>query len=1010
MVKFLIDRPVAVFSVYIGMVILGVVASLYLPVSLLPDIDIPNINVQITVPNTSARELENTVVKKLRDNLLQTPALKDIKSFTQNGSSVIKLSFDYGRNMDFAYLDVNEKVDQTMGEIQLRIDRPKVIRASATDLPVLSISLFYRDRPSQENTTLHLPLSKFAKNTLKGRIEQLKNVALVDISGTSSERILIRLDPEKITSLNLDIKKIAEIIQQHNIELRSISIKEGFYEYDVKVPLLINDKSDIEQLSFKIDRKIITLADIAEVSYQESLKNGKYFYNGVPAVNLNVIKKENAKISELKNELYREIEQIKADYPNLELVISQDQTFLIETTIDNLKQSTLLSIIFAILIVIAFIRKAIPAILIIIVIPVSIAVSAFFLYLFNIPVSILSLAGIILSIGLMIDNSIILIENIYQYLEDQNELKPACIFGTNEIIIPLLSSTMTTCSVFLPLIFLSGVTGALFTDQVITIFVCLFSSFVVSVTFLPVLFYVLHEHQPRSSSAIRAGALYKYYKWLLSSHLKSRYIFFSLFMVLIFLNFPVFERLDIQSLPTLTQKEFLMKITWNEHLTIHENINRLQELFSQFESEFEQTNLYIGKQQFILDQRFQLAQNEAIAVIKTKHPHLLPALKDKLRARFRSSYPKATTDFESNESLFDIIFPIPEGNLKIGFQDFQTGRGLSAARQKEIIDSVKRYFPFSIINDMPKEEYFSININKEKLVRYEIDQEDFLNRIESELGGKYVGSLRNQSVFVPIYMAVNKPGHSPQFDEIMISNQQKELYPLNQLADYDKKEGYRYILAGPTGEYTVIQISSAQQKAVFNWIKEKYGRNFHVFSIEEGLQLDKLAGELFMVLLVAICLLYFILAIQFESFLQPLVILLEIPIGIFGVLFFLWITDSSINIMSITGIVIMSGIIINDSILKIDKINSLIRRGDDQLQAILEGGAKRLRPILMTTLTTIAALLPFLFSTGLGAELQKPLSVSIIGGLTIGTYVSLFFIPLLLVTFNYIHRSITSKH
>lgn len=1011
MIKFLINRPIAVSMSFLALILLGIITTFRLPVSLLPSIDIPKITVQVSKTNAPAREIENTIIVPLRRQLMQLSKLRDIKSETRDGSGLIHLDFEYGTKIDYAFIEANEKIDRVMGSLPGDIPHPKVIKASASDIPVfyLNVSLKTDSSELMQNNELFpvsqqmLDLSAFVDQVIKKRMEQLPEVAMIDISGLFNSEILVIPDIPKIESLGLNLTKLEELINAQNIDLGNLTIKDGQYQFNIRFSNALKNKTDIEKIYFKVNDKLLQLKELAQVIEHPQKVTGKIISDGKNAVSMAVIKQSSAQIQEVKRKLDELIAEFENDYPHLEFKVSRDQSKLLTFSIDNLKQSLLLGTTLALLVMFFFLKDFKSPVLIAISIPTSLLLTMLFFYLSGISVNIISLSGLILGLGMMIDNSIIVIDNISQHKERGKSLFVACIDGTNEVIRPLISSILTTCAVFIPLVFVGGVAGSLFYEQAISIAIGLFVSLIVSISLLPVYYKLFHQRKKEASKAgilekinkLEYDKLYeKGFRWVMRNQLAALMIFF----LMTALAFILYFQLEIERLPDIEKTETIVKIDWNERVNIEENQRRTEELTNTLSGYLESSTLQIGEQQFLLDIKNTNSSSEAILYLKTKSPDGLSSLERTIAESLKTKYPSAIAKFSDAGNIFNVIFSDDEAKLIAKLKAVQSFGEENNKFLQENISLLSSLFPNLNIPKPNFQEVLMLKTEPEILALYEVSFEKLFRKLQTALRERQVFLITSNNQFLPVII-----GEKPQtirniIAKTMVENNKGEQIPIRNFLKEQKEFDLKTIIAGKEGVYYPIdfnveenEIENLQQKIRANLNKKgqfevSFGGSY--FSNKE------LVGSLAVILLISISLLYFILASQFESLTLPLIVLLEIPIDIFGAFLLLKLFGASINLMSMIGIIVMSGIIINDSILKIDTINKLIGEGNSLMKALLIAGNRRLKPILMTSLTTILALLPFLFTDGIGSDLQKPLALTIIGGMTIGTLVSLYFIPL----------------
>ena len=993
MVKFLLNRPVAVLMASIAFLLLGIVASLRIPTSLMPDIAIPEITVQLSYPNNTSRELETNVVRPLRNQLLQVTNLKDIESETRDGFAYLKLVFDYGTNTDYAFIETNEKVDAALNFLPRDLERPKVIKASTTDVPIVNLTVSLRKEYSTER---FLQLSEFAETVLKKRIEQLPDIAFADLSGQTQSEVRISPHADNVRSLGISNNALIEAIKQNNFELGNLIVQNGIYQYNFSFSNPLKTKKDIEDIYLNIEGRLLQIKDVAQVELSSQQERGSVFHNGKRSVVLAIIKQADARVYELKEELDFLLAALEKDYPDLEFHTNQDQTQLLQLSIDNLKSSLWLGGSLAILIMFFFLNDIKAPIIIAISIPVSLVLSLLFLYLFGLSINIISLSGLILGIGMMIDNSIIVIDNITQKLESGLSLFEACAKGTNEIITPLITSVLTTCSVFLPLVFLSGITGALFYDQAIAISIGLGASLLVSIIIIPVLFRQLQRRtfplEKWFKNRLTTNALEDFYTQGYTLFFKKKWIVYLISLAGIICAILLFQILPYQQLPNLDKGETVLTIDWNKPITLQENQARIADIFEDIpdiQTRFSQ----IGEQQYLLQRENSKSFSEAKIYIDAFAKANIEHVQNNVQEKMQTNFPEARFSFTSPETIFEYTFGTNNQEL-VGHV---YSRNSLEVPPTTSLNEIASLFNQSSLSEVPIQKTVAISVIHDNLLLYSVQYDDLINELKTALGQNFVDDLKTSQKFIPINLGYNQETFDSTFNGLYVRSTEDEIIPVRNLVNVKNVQNYKAIKGDRSGEFLEFDLTANDDiGGVIQQIRNRFQQsNYDIRFSGSWFTVRELGKELGVVIAIAILLLYFIMAAQFESFWQPLIILLEIPIDIGGALLLLWIFGGSINLMAAIGIVVMSGIIINDSILKLHTINLLRKEGYAVDDAIKEGGRLRLKPIVMTSLTTILALVPFLFIGGLGGVLQRPLALTVIGGMLIGTFISLYFIPLL---------------
>ena len=982
MIKFLIQRPIAVLMAFTACFIIGLVTYSTLPISLLPNIAIPEITIQVSAANTSARELENTIVKPLRSQLIQVSTLKDIHSESRDGAGIIRLSFDFGTNTDLAFIEVNEKIDAAMNYLPKETERPKVIKASATDIPVFYLNLTLKNDSAYSITGQQsfLDLCEFAESVIKRRIEQLEEVAMVDVTGLVERQVQIVPDEDMLSMLGISIEDIESTLAANNVEPGSMTVRDGYYEYNIKFSTLLRTAEDVENIYLRKGDRIVQLKDFCRVNIVPVKEKGVSVSNGKRAVTLAVIKQADENMDKMKKSLVETMEYFQRVYPDIDFSISRNQTELLDYTISNLQQNLSLGFLFICLVAVLFLGDVKSPLVIGLSMVVSIVISFVFFYLCNMSLNIISLAGLILALGMMIDSSIIVTENISQYRERGYSLRRACITGTSEVVTPMLSSSLTTIAVFAPLIFMSGIAGAIFYDQAFSVTVGLMVSYFTGIMLLPVLYLLVY----------RTGIHTRKWKWLsfkFNNPIKDHTFFFFI---------------DKQRMPDIEENELIARIEWNENIHVDENRRRVDELFKELEEPVAEHTASIGRQDFLLNRERELSSSEAELYFRTETPETISPLQQEIYRRLKERYPLSVISFSPPETVFEKLFVTGEPDIIAEFYTRNKAKAPEAETIRRVEKDLARKTGIAPTG-IAFENQLNLSISKEKLLLYRVSYNELYRILKTAFRENSVTMLHSYQQYLPISVAGSEKTVNEILQETLIQTEPDnkgniEYIPLRELVTIAPAEDLKSITSGRNGEYVPFNFYDVQNgdklmrevKQVAEETKEwDTGFSGSFFSNREMLD------ELVVILFISLLLMYFILASQFESFLQPLLVLAEIPIDVAFALLLLWLCGHTLNLMSAIGLIVTCGIVINDSILKLDAINELRKAGVPLLEAIHEAGRRRLRPIIMTSLTTIFAMVPLLFSSDMGSELQKPLSIAMIGTMSVGTAVSLFIIPLL---------------
>ena len=1004
MVKYLIQRPIAVTMLLIALVLVGCIGIRNIPVSLMPDIDIPQMTVQADIPGYSVQEMEKQVIAPLRSQLARVPGVKSISSDSRMDVGNIQLKFEAGSDIDLLFIEVNEKIDMAMGALPKSISRPKVIKASATDIPAFYLDIYFKnEKADQEASSQFAQLSDFARNVVCRRLEQLPPTAMVDISGLTSSEILCTPDEDRMTALGITMEQLQNSLSDNDIQLSALTVTDGIYRYNVHFDSQVLNAEDVQNIYINHEGRLLQLKDFCHIEERPAVRKNIIRHDGKNCVTLAIIKQNDAQMADLKEAVDDVISDLKKNYPGMEFSVTRDQTELLAYSINNLEWNLLAAAFFTSLVLLFFMRKWRLALLVACSIPLSLVITLLCFRLIGISLNIISLSGLILGVGMIVDNSIIVIDNILQKFRQGDSLNEAICRGAAEVFTPMLSSVLTTCSVFLPLIFVGGMAGALFFDQSMGITIALFASLAVAMIVLPVYFRVLYAriHSEGEKQHLLAlppnQRIFSWYEKTQDWMFRHKRLCLSLFALTLPGLAGIYLVSEKRQMPKVDYTDALMYVDWNSGLTVAENDKRIGDVLSAHRDDLLTTTSMAGTQDFLLFHTRDITSSEALVYVSCASTEKLEALEDTMKRELSAKYPEATVSFAPSGNLFDLIFSSGEPELRLKLQD-NAGHRLSVAQAIAFTDTLRRHFPTLLIPPVVTEENLQLVADVEQMTMYGITYTQLCNKLRQLSGNNEVLRINHGAGTVPVIVG-NSQADRQTILASSITNKEGMEIPLNLLLREHPVNDYKHLYGSDGGEYYPIElnVSGKQVRGVLDFVNQ-YNATHADMRIETSgdyFSSRQMIVGLIGVLVVALLLLFFILAAQFESLVQPLIILSEIAVDVFFVLLALWILGISIDIMSMTGVIVMAGIVINDSILKIDTINVHRRQGLPLLQSISLAGHERLMPIIMTSLTTIFSLLPFMSKGSIGADMQFPLSLAILVGMIVGTLVSIFYIPII---------------
>lgn len=993
MLHSILQRPVGVLMSFLIILIFSCLAFFKLPVSLLPETDVPQIIIKVNLPNASPAEIEQNVLRLIRDKMLTIPRLKDIRSEANSENGIVELFFDYGAQMQYAYLEANEKIDQLSPNLPRNLPRPQVIRINTADVPLIRLQVI----PTRIDL---VAASELTEKVIKKRLEALPGISMVDINGLKRKMIGVRFKHEQLNALQITEKHVLQAIQENNQELGAISVLDGQYRYFLKFNTRMANIADLQKLFVSTPKgNAIPITQVADFEETTEQAQAIHLADQKAALVLTLHKQANAQMDKLMPLIEENVQIFQKEYPYVHFKTSQNQYTLLEAGISNLQNDLFWGGLFAFLILFVFIGNYQVPLIIGVILPSSLVMSFLVFWVFGTSINVVSLSGLALGLGMTIDNAIIIFDNISKKRLQGQPLMQACVSGTAEMFAPLFSSGLTTLAVFVPLVFLSGLAGAFTTDQAISVGAILATSLLVSCVLLPllyVLFFRKTQRLPKEDTRLYLFLLKSYKKIVAFLFIKPR-LSFAIFLSVGVLGLGMAFLLPIEGLPEIKRNDILIKINWNEPISLAENEQRVNIILEKYKKYCQFSESDIGISQFLFRKEAQTLQEAELYIDFKKFEHK-NALKKEINEFLLRNFPQARFQIADAPNVFDLIFGsrVPYYEAKV--RNINTLLPVESQKMEQVSSKIKMKNEATRLGKgLQTETQVKIEINEQTLALHQISREVVLQKLKNIFSEAEITSLKNFGTVLPVRLIENKVNFQEKVEKSFIRLDSNAVYPLSSFIKISFTTDYKTICADKTGIFHSLEYPKAEDEKINqvqkNIVSEVQKANLQVdfagqyFENRENLQ------QLLIILLISIALLYLILTVEFESLRQPLIVLLTLPLGFTGSLLGLWIGGASLNVMSAIGLVVMLGVIDNEAILKIDTINRL-RKQMPLDEAIEKAGEICFKPVLMTSLTNILAMTPFLFDTGIGGDLQRPFVLAIIGGLSFGTFTALFFVSL----------------
>ncbi len=1067
-----IKRPVAISMFFLAIVLLGFVSLRELSVDLLPDISYPRLSVVTRYPGVGPEEIENFLTRPLEAAVSRIPGLRRVESVSKEEFSYMTLEFSWGTDMDFAMLHTRERLDGA--QIPEEAGQPLIIPLDPQSKPIVILAV--------SGPRSLLELKEFSEELLKPRLEQVEGIGSAEIAGGVEREIQVEVDPRLVSLYGLSIDQIASRIEQFNQNLQGGTIKKGRFKYALRVIGEFEALKEIGEISLKTteERGVIRLKDVARIKDSIKERQGIIKLNDKESIGILVRKESGANTVKVTRAAHQVLEEIKKENPGIDILAVSEQARYIENAISSVLSSILFGGILAFFVLFVFLQDLKTPLIIAAVIPISIIATFNLLFFRDITLNIMSLGGLALGVGMLVDNSIVVSESIFRHKGLGRSLPDAAFIGTREVGMAVTASTLTTISVFLPVIYVHGVAGQLFRDQALTVTFALLSSLVVSLSLLPMLAsrkFDLEKKpetpdgtelpeektvRPEKTSRWRFMLYpYKAVRWLVSRIFRGLYLalnfaasfILQLFLLLfrylslpfiaffraifkgfnfIYQNFAErYHRFLIWSLEnkgkvialslaflaltffvaTRIPRELMPKpeaSSFDVHLKtpVDYSLEQTTAVVSAIdewlaEREFVQSRFsQIGVVSGMEAQNPDITTNSAQIYVEVQDTSHLESTIEALRKRLES-FPDLSYSIVKEQSTIAqfLAFSTAEIGLKVRGEDLNRLKIIAEDLAEKLRD-VRGIADVNTNLEEGKPE-FQITLNKEVMEKYGISPRtvgDFLvNAVRGRLASQFRELEKRYDILVRMDERTRENIDSLLNEHLL---HRGSFIPLRELVNYKIVRGPKEIRRENQQREVVVTANLRETKIsqVVPRIQQKIDElslpfGYRVVFSGEQEEMSRSFRSLIFAFSLAVLLVYMIMAAQFESLRHPFLILLTLPMGLTGAVWALFITGQSLNVISVIGMVVLAGIVVNDAIVKIDYTNQLRKKGLSRREAIMEASRVRLRPILMTTVTTAFGLFPMSLGLGRGAELQQPLAISVIGGLLLATFLTLILIP-----------------
>ena len=1013
-----IERPVTMFMISGVVILLGTMSLARLPVDLMPDITYPSLTVRVSYPGVGPLEIEELVTRPIEQALSATSGVERLESTSSEGSGRVTLNFAWGTDLNEAADDVRNRLDRVRGRLPEEADAPVMFKFDANAQPIMGVGV--------EGNFDRVTLREMAENDLSPRLERVPGVASVSVEGGLRRQIHVELSKEKITALELPVNRIVQLLRSENQNVPLGEIDEGDRTYLLRSQGQFANLAEIESLVVMTRGGVpVYLRDIAQV--RDSTEDLRSFtrINGNPGVRLRVTKQSGQNTVAIADAVRAEVARINTEIPGLKLSVLDDSSIFIKRSIASVQEAAILGAILVVAIIFLFLRNLRSTLIICTSIPISIIGTFALLYFGGFTLNTMTFGGLALGVGMIVDASIVVLENTYRHMEKGKDRMQASIDGSEEVWSAILASTLTHVAVFVPLLFLSGVSSILFKQLSYVVMFSLSMSLFVAVTIVPVL--CSRVLKPPVHAGERKGFIGRLfsvseralegmddsYRRILHKALMHRPTVLGLGTALVVAAVLILPTIGYELMPVADEGE----VSVTAELPVGTRIERAHDVAVRLESLIEE---YVPEKEIIITQAgsggFGGSASRSQATIrlvnKEKRTRTSEEIARDLNRKLTGVIPGViiSTRASGGNSAMNRLMGGGDSRLALEVRgdDLQQAREISLAA-KNLMDKIPEAVRNARISREEGRPELAIEVDRPKAALLGLSVTNVADSIRTNVAGTQAAFYRQHGNEYPIIVRLREEDRErvEDINDVLINAPSGQVMQAKNLMTMRNQSGPTEIQR--KNQERILRVTAEPEIALSEAVKavnERIGEvrvspHFNVGFGAEVEEQERAFKQLQMMLILAVVLVYAVMASQYESLRDPFIIMFSVPLAAIGVVLALKLTNTTFSLQAYIGVIMLAGIVVSNAILLVDYTNILRRRDGMALREAVElAGRTRLRPIIMTTLTTILGLVPMALAIGDGAELQAPLARVVIGGLTASTLITLVFVPTVYTLFE----------
>jgi HAE1 family hydrophobic/amphiphilic exporter-1 len=996
--------------VFLIIIVLGIMSFRYLPVDLLPPIEYPQLTVNTEYPNVGPEEIEKIITQRVENAIAGIPGVEKVRSSSSEGRSRVTLEFAQGSDIDVAANEVRAALDRLRSNLPPEAEPPRIWKFDPNNFPVIIVGA---------NSDMNLQeLTQVLEREVTKRFEQISGVGSIDIWGGVYKEVHVELKRDRLIASGLSSVQVRQAIANENVNLPGGNVNQGVQQLYVRT---LGEYKSLDQISNTIitmvDGKPIRVKDVAEVRWGYEDLNRLVTIDEKPMVRFGIRKQTGANTVAVAEDIRGEIDRINDERSDMNLFVTTDQSEFIQSSIDNVQNSAMWGSLLAIFILYLFLRNGSSTFIIAISIPISIIATFALLYFNGLTLNQMSFGGLALGVGLIVDNAIVVLENIIRLREEKGKnLEESALVGTKEVAGAIVASTITTSVIFLPVVFMQTISGIIFQQLALVVVFALVCSLFVALTLVPMLCSKFLTVKPNESKEAKKKGWFQRlfnriedkYVILIERVLERKAAVFGITSVIVIACFIAVPYIPVELAPQSDADEIDIDLMMAEGTNIAVQNEFLKELEQVIRAVVPMEDV----EHLTTDVRDGRAEVEISMVPASQRSMSTSELADKIRKDIDGLIPGGDTRVSAQSGLWILrrLFGSGGGEaVELQLRGYNLERAEQISQKiKLLMEEIPEVSGVRVDRREGRPEQ-NIEFNREKIADLGMSVNEVARVIQTNIGGSRAGSYRVEGDEFPINVRLQPKDRlsTTDLENISIRTPGGEVLPVSAVVTKTKGRGPTDI--NRLNSQRVSYISANLESGIpLGEAVEKIQNKLANLQLPDGFSIvyggeyeeqQKAAADFQLSIIMALILIYMVMAAQFERFFDPLVVMFSVPLAVIGVVPTLMLTGTTINMQSLMGIIMLIGIVVNNAIVLIDYINLMRRdRGMGVREAVMVSGKLRLRPILMTTLTTVLGLLPLSFGVGAGAEIQASLARVVIGGLTASTLVTLVFIPVVYVS------------